>query len=133
MLMDQTYEFEELCINVAVGDNGSDVRTYWVDGSCEYTVKQGWHGSEDEPASSDYIEDIDDIVIDKIYDVAPEIELCFAFEKGGTCNWFLNRVIKEIDNILRTNVEQRQKMLDQHDEAKEELALDFALSSIKDF
>ena len=133
MLMDQTYEFEELCINVAVGDNGSDVRTYWVDGSCEYTVKPGWHGSEDEPASNDYIEDINNIVIDKIYDVSPEVELCFAFEEDGTCNWFLNRVIKEVDNYLRNDSRTIEKMLSEFEKVKEELALDFALSSIKDF
>ena len=133
MLMDQTYEFEELKICVSVKDNGTDVRPYLIKGTCEYSVKPGWHGSDDEPASDDYIEDIYNIIIDEIFDIETEHELCFNFDVDGACSWFLNRVIKEVDNLLRNNVEQQRRMLDQHDEAKEELALDFALSNIKDF
>lgn len=128
--MDQTYEFEELCIHVSVGDNGTDVRTYWIDGSCQFTVKPGWHGSDDEPASSDYIDDINNIVIDKIYDVVPEAELCFS---DDMCKVFLDKVLDELDKLLRNDVEQQQKMLYLHDQEKEELVLDYALSNIKDF
>lgn len=124
--MDQTYEFEELSICVSVKSNGTDVRPYMIDGSCQFTVKPGWRGSEDEPAYGDYIEDIDLITVEKIYDVETECELMFSEDN----TWFLDRLIKELDNFLRNNVEQQRKMLDQHDELKEELALDFALSSM---
>jgi len=127
MLMDQTYEFEELSICVSVKDNGTDVRPYMIDGSCQFTVQPGWRGSSDEPAYSDYIEDIDLITVDKIYDVETECELIFNEDN----TWFLDRLIKELDNFLRNNVEQQRKMLDQHDKLKEELALDFALSSMQ--
>jgi hypothetical protein len=133
MLMDQTYEFEELKICVSVKDNGTDVRPYMVKGTCQYYVQSGWHGSEDEPASSDYIGDIDNIIIDEIYDIETECELCFNLEEDGTCSWFLNRVIKEVDNYLRNNSKAVKQMLSEFDEKKEERALDFALSNIKDF
>jgi hypothetical protein len=125
--MEQTYEFEELKICVSVNENGTDVRPYHVKGSCEYSVRLGWKGSDDEPPSEDCVEDVNNLIVDQVFDIETECELMIC---NVNTKWFLDKVKKSIMDEIENNFTVRKEMLAEFDKFKEEQVIDYLMSSM---